>query len=212
LKTYAYLGIVLFITGRKLVKKVTSEKRKEQINKIIKYAKTYLNTEVTFVDSKKMGSDSGGYISPKGQTKGKITIADDYNGIITMLILLHEIGHHIDFLKRGNPVEEEEAYGFYPTVRGQSCPIKYRKLIRKTEDEAIKHAYELAVMLDLKLPAYQYLKDELFTKQSLELILRNGPLTKQEILSLKKKCSKQAKKYLKNFYNNKKNLPLPNKA
>ena len=194
------------------MKKIKSEKRKEQISKIIKYAKTYLNTEIQFIDSKEMGNDSGGYVSPRGQTKGKITIADDYNGIMTILILLHEIGHHIDFLKRGNPVEEEEAYNFYPITRGQSCPIKYRKFIRRTEDEAIKHAYELAIMLDLKLPSYQYLKDELFTKQSLELILRNGPLTKNEIHSLKKKCSKQAKRLLKNEYSGKKRLPLPDKV
>jgi hypothetical protein len=194
------------------MKKVKSQKRKDQINKIIKYAKTYINTEIEFVDFKIMGSDSGGYLSPSGQTKGKITIADNYNGIMTILIMLHEIGHHIDFLKRGNPSDEAEAYGYYPIVRGKSCPIKYRRLIRKTENEAIRHAYELAVMLDLKLPAYQYLKDELFTKQSLEIIFKNGPLTKKEIFLLKKKCSKQAKKMLKNEYGNKKNLPLPNRA
>ena len=194
------------------MKKVTSQKRKDQINKIIKYAKTYLNTDIEFIDSKSMGNDAGGYLSPQGQTRGKITIADNYNGIMTILILLHEIGHHIDFLKRGNPQDENEAYRYYPEKRGTSCPIKYRKYIRRIEDEAIRHAYELAIMLDLRLPSYQYLKDELFTKQSPELILKNGPLTKKEIHSLKKKCSKQAKRLLKNVYGNKKRLPLPDRA
>jgi len=194
------------------VKKVTSPKRREQINRIIKYAKMYLNLEVEFIHSKSMGNTSGGYQCPKGQNLGKVTIADDYNGITTILILLHEIGHHIDFLKRGNPLDEDYAYQHYPEERGVSCPIKYRKLIRKTEDEAIKHAYELAIMLDLKLPAFQYLKDELFTKQSLEMILKNGPMTKQEIIKLKKKTAKQARKMLKEQFENKKTLPLPNRV
>jgi hypothetical protein len=194
------------------LKKVISQKRKEQIQKIIRYAKTYLNTDVEFVESKKMGNDSGGYHCPRGQTRGRVTIADDYNGMTTILILIHELGHHIDFLKRGNPEIESEAYQYYPEKRGESCPIKYRRHIRKTEDEAIKHAYELAVMLDLRLPAFQYLKDELFTKQSLEMVLKNGPMTKDEIRKLKKKSAKQAQKLLKTQYNNKKTLPLPNKA
>jgi hypothetical protein len=194
------------------LKKVTSHKRIDQINKIKKYAHVYLNTEIIFVDHKQMGSDSGGYCSPRGQTKGKVTISDDYNGITTILILLHEIGHHIDFLKRGNPLDEDLAYQHYPTERGTSCPIKYRKLIRRTEDMAIKYAYELAIMLDLRLPAFQYLKDELYTRQSLELILKNGPMIKEEIIKLKKKCTKQARAMLKNEYNNKKTLPLPNKV
>lgn len=194
------------------MKKVTSQKRIDQINKIKKYAQIYLNTEVVFVSAKEMGFCSGGYVSPKGQTKGKVTIADDYNGIMTILILIHELGHHIDFLKRGNPQIEEEAYQFYPDQRGKSCPIKYRKHIRNTEDMAIKYAYELAVMLDLRLPAFQYLKDELYTRQALELIFKNGPMNKEEIGKLKKKCAKQARKLLKEQYDNKKSLPLPNKV
>jgi hypothetical protein len=194
------------------LKKITSQKRIDQINKIKKYAQVYLNTEIVFVSSKEMGFCSGGYVSPKGQTKGKVTIADDYNGLMTILILLHELGHHIDFLKRGNPEIEDQAYQFYPEKRGQSCPIKYRKYIRLTEDMAIKYAYELAVMLDLKLPAYPYLKDELFTKQSLEMVLKNGPMNRDEIKKLKKKCCKQAKALLQKEYNNKKTLPLPNKV
>jgi hypothetical protein len=194
------------------VKKIKSPKRKEQINKIIKYAKTYLNLDIEFVDSKKMGETCGNYQSPRGQTLGKVTIADDYNGITTILILIHEIGHHIDFLKRGNPLDESNAYMYYPEERNTHCPIKYRRLIRKTEDEAIRHAYELAVMLDLKLPSFHYLKDELFTKQSLEIILKKGPLNKREIGVLRKKCSRQARRILEKEYQNKKTLPLPNRS
>lgn len=193
------------------MKKVTSQKRIDQINKIKKYAKTYLNTDVEFVNSKSMGATAGGYQCPRGQTNSKVTIADDYTGLTTILIMIHELGHHIDFLRRGNPLDEDEAYQHYPEERGQSCPIKYRRLIRKTEDMAIKYAYELAVMLDLKLPAFQYLKDELFTRQSLEMVLKNGPMTKEEISKLKKKCARQAKKLLATEYQNKKTLPLPGK-
>lgn len=194
------------------MKKVTSELRINQINKITNYALKFLNVNVIFADPKTMGNTAGGYQCPKGQNLGQIVIADDYNGVMTILIMLHEIGHHIDFLKRGNPIDEDEAYHFYPTERGTSCPIKYRRLIRRTEDEAIRHAYELAIMLDLRLPAFQYLKDELFTKQSLEAVLKNGPQTKQEIGKLKKKCARQARQLLKNKYNNKKTLPLPNRV
>lgn len=191
--------------------KITSQHRINQINKITNYALKFLNVDVVFMDPKDLGSISGGYECPRGQELAKITISNDYNGLTTILIMLHELGHHIDYLKRGNPADEDNAYQYYPEVRGASCPIKYRKLIRKTEDEAIRHAYELAVMLDLKLPSFQYLKDELFTKQSLEMVLRNGPMTREEIQKLKKKCAKQAKKLLAEKYENKKTLPLPNK-
>lgn len=194
-----------------IVKKITSQKRLDQINKIKKYAKEYLKIDVEFVEPKKMGGTSGGYESPKGITRSRVTIADDYNGITTILILLHEIGHHIDYLKRGNPPDEQEAYDYYPEERGVSCPPKYRRLIRKTENEAIRHAYELAIMLDLKLSALQYLKDEIYTKQALEMVLKNGPMTKEEIGKLKKKSTEQAKKHLKDECNNKKTLPLPNR-
>lgn len=193
------------------MKKITSKLRIEQINKITNYALKFLNLNVIFMDPKDMGNTSGGYQCPRGQELGNVTIADNYNGITTILIMLHEIGHHIDFLKRGNPIDEDDAYKHYPVERGISCPIKYRKLIRKTEDEAIRHAYELAVMLDLKLPALAYLQDELYTKQSLEMVLKNGPMTKEEISKLKKKCGKQAKKILAEKHNNKKVLPLPNR-
>lgn len=190
------------------LKRVKSGKRLDQIEKILKYAKEFLNVDIVFVDHKKMGNDSGGYIAPKGQSPGLVTISNNYNGITTIFILIHELGHHIDFLKRGYVLDEDIAYQYYPVERGGRCPIKYRRLIRNVEDQAIKYAYELAIYLDLKLPAFQYLKDEFFTRDSLELVLKNGPMTSEEINKLKKKCTKKAKLLLKTEYPNQKTLPL----
>lgn len=194
-----------------LIKRAT-DKRLEQIFKILDYAEGYLNVDVQFIDHKQMGSDAGGYIAPEGKERGKITLSDGYPSLMTIFILLHEIGHHIDFLKRGIVQEEEDAYLYYPEKRGQSCPKQYRKLITYTEDQAIKYSYELAVMLDLKLPAFQFLKDELYTKRSLDMVLSNGPMTREEIRELKRKCHKEAKRLLKTKYNNRKVLPLPGKV
>jgi hypothetical protein len=193
-------------------KGITSQKRADKISKILKYANQILNIEVEFVDQKKLGSDAGGYVAPKGQCKGKITISNEYNGLTTILILLHEIGHHIDFLKRGYVEDEDAAYQYYPDVRNTYCPLKHRRLIRSVENYAIKYAYELSIFLDLKLPALAYLKDEIYTKSSLELIFKNGPLNKDEMRKLKKKSKKQARLLLRTEYGNKKILPLIKKS
>lgn len=185
--------------------KVNSEKRLKQIEKILTYCKDILNLSVQFVSPKDLGKDSGGYYVPTNAAKGRILVENGHTGLMTIYILLHEIGHHIDFLKRGYNQEEEDAYEkYYPVKRGDKCPLKYKKLIYSIEEYAIKNARELATLLDLKLPAWGYLADELYTIESTKFVLNHGPMTQKERDNLRKRCHKRARKILKCQSNNQK--------
>lgn len=177
----------------KKLKNITSIKRIEQIDKIITYAHDFLNVEVDFLDSKTMENCSGEYTAPKGQRKGNVVVANDLTGLSTILTLLHELGHHIDYLKRGYVEIEEEAYHFYPDTQGKKCPIKYRKYIRKIENEANKHAWEIATYLDLKIPLFSYIKDVVYQQESLNYTLANGITNRNARKKIWKKSNKIAK-------------------
>ena len=175
---------------------VDSLKRIEQIEKIIKYAKAILNVDVKFISKDKSQNQSGGYIAPTGQRKAEVLIGNYHSGIETILILIHELGHHIDFLQRGYVHEEEVAYHHYPENKGEACPKKWRKYILNTEYQAIIHAREIATYLDLKLPPYTYLKDEIYNILSLKFILEKGQTSKNNRRELWKLASKYAKQSL----------------
>lgn len=172
---------------------VSSIKRMEQIDKIVKYAKTFLNVDIYFKDSSHTGGDAGHYLAPKGQRRGQVVIYNRYSGLMTILILLHELGHHIDFLKRGWVEEEEIAYRYYPEEPNQKCPIKYRKHIRNVEYYANFHSWEIAQYLDLKIPQFSFLKDVLFQQECLNKTLSSGTIDKKTRDKIWRKCHKRAR-------------------
>ena len=180
----------------KKLKNVSSIRRIEQIDKIITYAHDFLNVEVDFLDSSKIGHCSGEYTAPKGQRRGNVVVADNLTGLSTILTLLHELGHHIDYLKRGYVEVEEEAYHFYPDSADKKCPVKYRRHIRKVENEANRHAWEIAIYLDLKIPLFSYIKDVVYQQESLNYTLANGTTNKIIRKKLWKKSNKIAKQIL----------------
>jgi len=173
--------------------------RKKQLQKILKYGREILNLEVLFCDPEEMGTDSGGYIEPDVNEKGKITIENDHRGLILILILLHEFGHHIDFLKRGHKEEEEEAYGYYPDKKEDApCPPKQNKVITFIEEKAIEYSQELAIYLDLKLPRFAVLKDKYYNRLSLKECLEKGFTTSKSRAKIRSQSAKLAKRELKN--------------
>ena len=180
----------------KKLKNVSSFKRIAQIEKIVTYAHNFLNVEIQFLDTKNLENCSGEYTAPKGQRKANISIDDSFSGLGTILTLLHELGHHIDYLKRGYVGIEEEAYLYYPDTKNEICPIKYRKHIRKVENEANKHAWEIATYLDLKIPIFSYIKDVVYQQESLNYTLAHGITDKIIRKKLWKKSDKIAKKIL----------------
>jgi hypothetical protein len=174
------------------LKYVDSILRLHQIDKIIDYANNFLNIDVYFVDPKSF-DDSGEYVAPEGVERGSITIVDNLRGIPTILTLLHELGHHIDFLKRGYVEEEEYAYGFYPEKRGESCPVKYRDLIKHVEDEANRHSYEISQYLDIKIPLFSFIKDVIYQRECLDYSLKFGSTTKEIRREMWRIATKKAK-------------------
>lgn len=173
-------------------------KREKQIKKILKYGKDILNIDVQFKSRKEMGTDAGGYVAPSGKEKGLVTVDSSYKGPMIILILLHEFGHHIDFLKRGYQKEEDEAYAYYPDKKEDApCPQKYAKKIRFVEDQAIKYAMELAIYLDLKMPRFMMLKDMYYTKLMLEAYLEEGWTNREGRAIIRKKSFKLAKEQIK---------------
>jgi hypothetical protein len=178
----------------KAVKSVKTGKRLEQIEKVANYAKNILGVNVSFVDNEKIGHCSGEYEAPIGGKKAVVLVSNNLSGLSTLLTLLHELGHHIDLLKRGSIPIEEEAYRHYPDDFGIACPIKYRKHIKNIENHANYHAWEIARYLDLRLPVFTYIKDVLFQQESLNYTLANGYTPKKIRDKLWKKCHKKARR------------------
>lgn len=182
-----------------MIKKLTnisSIRRLAQIDKIITYAHDFLNVEILFLNDKELENCSGEYTAPKGQRRGSVSVSNSMSGLSTILTLLHELGHHIDYLKRGYVEIEEEAYWFYPDTPNEICPIKYRKHIRKVENEANKHAWEIATYLDLKIPIFSYIKDVVYQQEHLNYILAHGTTNRNIRKKLWKKTYKISKTIL----------------
>lgn len=164
-----------------------------QIKKIVKYAKEFLNVDVKFVPNL---STAGLYTAPAGQRRALVEVLSTYNGLTIVLTLLHELGHHIDFLERGYVEVEEVAYNYYPHEVGAQTPIKYRKHIRNVENEANIHAWKIAKYLDLKIPIFAFVKDVLHQKEMMNYMFSHGPCPKKVRDKLRKKCHKKAKELL----------------
>lgn len=177
--------------------KIDSDKRLKQIDKIIRYANQYLEIDIALVDKDRSGGASAEYAAPTSSVKAKITLRNDDTGLSTIFILLHELGHHIDYLKRGKVPVEEEAYQFYPDGPGIKCPIKYRKHIRHVENQANKYAYEIAILLDLKIPSYYFIKNVYYQQLALDSILSNGTNDRNTRIKLHRKAAKKARELLK---------------
>lgn len=172
-----------------------SSVREKQIKKILKYGKEILNIEVEIKEPQKGNCQSGGYIAPEGNKKAKVLVVNEYRGLNLVFILLHEFGHHIDFLKRGYIPEEEDAYQYYPDSKDEApCPEKYKKVIRFIEEEANKYAQELAIYLDLKLPRYSSLKDLIYDRKILEIQLEKGFTNQTTRLKIRKLASGEARR------------------
>ncbi len=176
-----------------------TDHRYEQIEKILKYGKEIIGLDVRLVESKDMGSDSGGYIAAeRKEDKPVVLVENNYRGLQLILILLHEFGHHIDFLKNGESEVEEDAYQYYPESKLDApCPNKYAKHIRNVENRAIKYSQELAIYLDLKLPYYSLIKDEFYTKLALEEYLEKGFTTSKTRAKIRRKAARLARERIK---------------
>jgi len=178
-----------------------SDKRKKQILKIIKYAKNILNINIKIIESsylEESKTSAGGYSCATNNKSAYIELINSYHGLPTIFILLHEIGHHIDYLKRGLVTKEEVAYEYYPeNINEAPCPEKYSKLIIHAEDMAVYYARELATFLDLKIPEFSLLVDEFKSKEALKIILKTGNLSTEDFKYIRNVSRKKAYKKLK---------------
>lgn len=181
---------------KEYIRSVRIKSRKKDLEKIHWYATKCLNLKIELVSDEEMGTDAGGYIEPEDGKPGTITVSRNENPTQMILVLIHEIGHHIDFLKRGYIQEEHFAYGFYPEEIGKPCPPEYRAAITRMEEEAIKNSYELVTYLDLKIPEFTLIKDQLIMRNNLKYILQNGMNTKTWRRKNRQECHKQARKIL----------------
>lgn len=177
--------------------KIDSEKRLTQLDKIIRYAIDYLNVEIILIERDLESGAPADYASPNRGENAKINIRNNDTGLGTIFILLHELGHHIDYLKRGHVQIEEDAYQHYPDKSGQKCPIKYRKHIRNVENQANKYAYEIATYLDLKIPSFYFAKNVIYQQLCLDAILSGGTTTREQRRKIHRKATKKAKELLK---------------
>ena len=177
--------------------KIYSIKRLSQLDKIIRYADEYLDIDIIPLEENCPGGGPAEYTRPLKGQRAKIHIRNDDTGLSTIFILLHELGHHIDYLKRGLVQIEEDAYQYYPDKPGVKCPIKYRKHIRNVENQANRHAYEIATYLDLKIPSFYFIKNVIYQQLAVDQILSRGTNDRNTRIKLHRKAAKKAKEILK---------------
>lgn len=176
-----------------------NKNRKKEIKKIIRYAKDILGIKIKFVSAEagEMEGFSGLYSQPEEGEKAMIECVKNSSPLTTILILIHEIGHHIDYIKRGSPKDEEQAYNRYPDSSAEApCPEEYVKKINYIEEQAVKYGLELADFLDIKLPVYSTVKDVIFSREMLNLQLKKGFTNGTDMRKIKQYSSQEAKRIL----------------
>lgn len=124
------------------------------LKRLIKITKTLgVRVKITTIGGKY--PYAGEYSYPSRGTKALIQIYQDSSTseIDMFLILLHELGHHIDFLIRG---KVSDAY-FY--IDQEYCPLWARRSILISEKYAIQYAEILYHYFDFRVPYWKIKKE-----------------------------------------------------
>lgn len=148
---------------------------KAELKRVVKFAES-LGLKVHFIDAYKRDYH-GCYMHPEKFEPGIIEVCKTRRTTITFQIitLLHEIGHHLDFIESGKMPDS------YNLIDSDDCPDWARKSIFKAERRACKHAEKLYWTLRLRVPFWK-VKMELSLDIFLYRMFKNTgdyPTTKQ---------------------------------
>lgn len=120
-----------------------------ELERVVLFARG-LGVKVLFI----RGGEDGSYVNPKDENdQGIITINSRGYTVAKISSLLHELGHHMDFVKRGRMPEA------YDHLYAKKTPRWARQSVCNAEARAVEHALKIYWDLMLRVPLWRVKKD-----------------------------------------------------
>jgi len=155
--------------------------RDEEIKRIVKYSEG-LGIKVRFLPFVKgcggaewdMITQEINIFQTKSQTKTE-----------TIINLLHELGHHLDWIYNNKVISDEVTKAFTLLNEGNiygvrtDIPKKYRRIIYKEEKAGIEYMSIIHKELDLKLPLWKLKRRQALDLYDYEMLYKKGRFSTQ---------------------------------
>ena len=162
-------------------------KRKKEIHRLLDFMKQ-ANLKLEIMPEDFFGC-SGGFFDDN-----TIFLPNNLTYTEFVMTAVHEIGHAISEKLNEVSKKQQKAYYSYPEKPGDYCPRKDAEIIRYIEARAIYYSVGVLEELKIRIPQEEVELDLLYTVLSLEVVLKAGDLTHEDIRYL----HKESKKLLKN--------------
>lgn len=168
-----------------------------------------LDVRVKFLPDFGRGESIAGlYTPPCDAEAALIEIGTTRRSMFTqMTTLLHELGHHLDYIKRGGWSQKENEAADIFEEKGSNSPRWVKKNIWDVEENAHQYMLRIVKFLDIKMPLHSFYYDLEKTRKRLRLELNqdkiNEPAWKIEKKRIRAKLrgvNATKKKYKKHRY------------
>jgi len=131
--------------------------------------------------------DYGIYYFKEGKSKPSIVISTDGTCHTEKLFtILHELGHHIDFIRGGWSDKDFEAVSLFDD-KGSKAPLWAKKRVIIREKIADDYGKEIADLLDIKLPEFLYEYDVAKTRFRLKELCKRDKISDHEWNNIKRR-------------------------
>ena len=132
--------------------------RDEEIKRLIQYAKS-LGLSVAWKDYKR-GDPGATWLQADNKPVGiEVYVYKGQPKISIIMVLLHELAHHLEFIYNGRKDSPELVEALYMADAEENLSKAQRKLIYETEKAACPYREMIANELSLKIPMYKLKAD-----------------------------------------------------
>lgn len=163
-----------------------------ELKRLIKITKSF-DIRVKVISKSGKYPYAGEYSAPNRKSKALIEIyhSSDTSDHEMFLTLLHELGHHIDYLIRG---KVSDAYYY---IDQEYCPLWARRSILISEKYAVQYAELLYHYFEFNFPYWKVKRECAFDYFQYEYFYKTGVwLTKKQTLVFLKAWDEKYKKSL----------------
>lgn len=172
-------------------------RRQSDFIKLLTYSKNILGLRVRVLDTLSEPGAVGLYTTPDEETCGEIEVKRKDQTMIGMtLTLLHELGHHQDFLHHKDDPVDDRAQTLWDNL-GSKAPKWAKKRVWAFEERANSYILKIAKLLDIKIPMFLYEYDLERSRKYLQLLFKTDTISNKNWLKTKKQIRKKLtrKKY-----------------
>jgi hypothetical protein len=166
-------------------------RRQSDFIKLLTYSKDILNLRVRVADKLDEEGAVGLYTQPEDDERGEIQVKRKDQTMIGMtLTLLHELGHHQDFLHHGEDKVDDRAQTLWDNL-GSKAPKWAKKRVWEFEERANSYILKIAKLLDIKIPMFLYEYDLERSRKYLQLLFKTDTISNKNWLKTKKQIRKK---------------------